>query len=1124
MESATGSTSCQSQVPFVLVSSLEMNVSLGHSTSSNRHPSLVDHSTTLIFTPGNYSLRTTFSIANIKSFTMNGDGATLLFRLSLTNIGYVHLHGLTFTNNPLITVRYVHTFVLENCTLSLPPGSSSRVGLNLYRSNQNRISDSRFERTSITERQSHTALSVKGCTFTNVDGISCITGNFIKIHSSRFENNYAPINVVRGQHSVTVIDCLFDRNSRGAVFGSGDITVMNSSFMSNEVMYESRNYRGGSAIVGEQNINIWNCTFSFYTRDPIVYAFPHYAGSYRIYIINSNFLHSKRAINTGILRDVIITNSNFCNITYCGNGGAIYSSKSVTIMNCTFVDITAVNGRGGAVYSLQGITARDSTFINCSAARDRYDNNYEHGGTLYSEQAINVTSCIISGSFAIGNGGTVYSSQNVTITNTNIINSVSLSGSGGAVYGLNVKVTDSNLIIIRALRDGGAIYGRENVITINSTIVSSIASVGNGGAVYCGKNARVVNVIINGSKASIGDGGAIYSGNDVTAIGSTISECLALNGEGGAIYSAASSASLEREPGFKVIGGTSASSKPNIVFTNCTFKYNLATTGGVLYTYGYYSHYIEFTDCAFDFNEATSNVSGGGVAFIGNSTLAIISSKFKNNRAAGNGGVLDFSFTSMSIEQGSFTNNAANENGGVFYGRNYSINITAKHTDFGHNSAENGGVFYIHRGNSNIKVADHSAFIENSASNHGGVMDIRGVTLTMDMDTMITNNTAGSSGNVISACVSQITAYGLEAWLDPLYPLYCSIYDEGSSYTTSQSTTPDISTAPVTPATEHLKTIDYQTGTYAHDKTETEMFVETTTKRVSAATVHSEETTATQQTKSSIATTTSVMTTSGDISGTKTTNAVTASSSSSTTPQMSTDNITTTPDNTPTQHNPLTISPTLIATTDHDRARPRINGVTDDINVIGGHPVTSASFTPTTDSDAPKDNEDFTVINYSGTSKPTKSHHTTEAPLANPTDSADNTESVTSNSDTDDSKKTDSSATTQFMSISTEEISTSDPNDDKKTATTHIIAEVQANEEDKYSVQSSSQQALLQVAVISLAVLCAICFTVCAIMFVLFFIACRKRSSPPQGYYKKVPLTEKDQDVKLNETKELGKE
>ena len=131
-------------------------------------PTFVDHSTTLIFTPGNYSLCSTFSIANIKSFTVIGDEATLLFHFSLRNIGYVHLHGLIL-NNPSITVHYVHSFVLENCTLSRPPGSSS-VGLRLYGSNQNKIIDSTFERVQIYDSQSRMALSVKGCLFTNTTG------------------------------------------------------------------------------------------------------------------------------------------------------------------------------------------------------------------------------------------------------------------------------------------------------------------------------------------------------------------------------------------------------------------------------------------------------------------------------------------------------------------------------------------------------------------------------------------------------------------------------------------------------------------------------------------------------------------------------------------------------------------------------------------------------------------------------------------------------------------------------------------------------------------------------------------------------------------------------------------
>ena len=99
-------------------------------------------------------------------------------------------------------------------------------------------------------------------------------------------------------------------------------------------------------------------------------------------------------------------------------------------------------------------------------------------------------------------------------------------------------------------------------------------------------------------------------------------------------------------------------------------------------------------------------------------------------------------------------------------------------------------------------------FLENTADYKGGVMDLGGVTLTMDMDTVIANNTAGSSGNVISACVSQITAYGLKAQLDPVYPLYCSIDDEGNSFNPMSHSIMMDATATVTAigsTTEHVQ-------------------------------------------------------------------------------------------------------------------------------------------------------------------------------------------------------------------------------------------------------------------------------------------------------------------------------
>ena len=87
------------------------------------NPTFVYHSTTLIFTPGNYSLPGNpgrFSVANIETFRMIGDRAQLEFQLSLSNIGYVGIHDLTLRETRSsygFDIRDVHHFVIENCIL-----------------------------------------------------------------------------------------------------------------------------------------------------------------------------------------------------------------------------------------------------------------------------------------------------------------------------------------------------------------------------------------------------------------------------------------------------------------------------------------------------------------------------------------------------------------------------------------------------------------------------------------------------------------------------------------------------------------------------------------------------------------------------------------------------------------------------------------------------------------------------------------------------------------------------------------------------------------------------------------------------------------------------------------------
>ena len=541
--------------------------------------------------------------------------------------------------------------------------------------------------------------------------------------------------------------------------------------------------------------------------------------------------------------------------------------------------------------------------------------------------------------------------------------------------------------------------------------------------------------------ASNGNGGGIYSGNDVKAINCNFSECSAPNGIGGAIYSAATD--------------SSAISEPNIVLLKSTFSENSAECGGVLYTSGHYNHHMEYTDSTFIFNEATgtntTKITGGGVGCVRNTTLLIKDSEFKYNEAE-IGGVLDLSFSTVTIEHSSFSQNSADDNGGVFHCQEYSTNFTIAHTIMDLNSARNGGVFYVRRSNSNIKIIN-GKLIRNSASSHGGVMDIRGVTLTMDMDTVITNNTAGSSGDVISACVSQITAYGLEARLDPVYPLYCSIYDEGNSFgphPMSQTISTDDSTAVST--TEQNVIL----GTTSHER-DTESI--TTTVTVSeGGTTNEEMATTTGPTFTAVSFTSD----SPGVLHTDSPYEATTSSLSDTTSQLPFHN-----DASTAKSN--TQTPTMMASTETQSYTDEVTTISVDVTTPGQTTISGST-----------------------------SHDGHDGSTAMPTEFDITTATTITTSETDSPE--------YFLgSTVTTDSSSTDPD---------RFAVLQA-EQDKYNdMWKNNQHNLLQVSIISLMVLCLVCTTVCVMMITLFFVACKRRKSlrlVPQGRYKKLsPIIDKD--------------
>ena len=797
--------------------------------------------------------------------------------------------------------------------------------------------------------------------------------------------------------------------------------------------------------------------------------------SYSILLVETSaFMNSSQAtaIKGDAYSSVTIHSSRFFN-NFATSYGVVYTRGPLEVGDCLFDGNSVQSSEGAIVYSVDDVTITDSRFIRNNASYlhyyYRYNPQYYHysyyrgGSAIRGQGNINIYNCTFS--FYTQTSSVIYSycynryqyyydnpcNQDEPYQ-LHVANSKFYHSSRSIYSSNNVTIEDSSFSnIIAGSGDGGVVYSTKSVTITNCAFINNTAISGNGGVIYSQQWISIFDSVLINSLAQSGNGGGIYSENDVKAINCTISECSAPNGTGGAIYSAA------RDSG--------AIFAPNIVLSKSTFSHNSAECGGVLYTNGHYDHHMEFTDSTFIFNEATgTNTTGGGVGCVGNTTLSIKNSVFNNNMAETVGGVLDLSFSKVTIEHSSFSQNSADDNGGVFHGQNYSTNFTIAHTVMDHNSAGNGGVFYVRRSNSNIKIID-SKLILNSASNQGGVMDIRGVTLTMDADTVIANNTAGSSGNVISACVSKIIANGLEARLDPVYPLYCSIYDEGMSFRPhpmSQTISTDDSATMFTTEQNLIETTSHDGNT------------ESVTMSVSERGTTNEEMTITTS-FSSTARSTSAATFTSDSPGALPTHSpyeATTSSPSAITSRLPSDN-----DATTTESN--TQPPTMIASTE-------TQSYTDEVTTISVDATTPASVNQETSSSpiastSDADNEGSTIM-------PTEFNITTA------------TATTTS--------KTDSP--TYF---SQSKVTTVDA-ESKVTTDLDRFAVLQV-EQDKYDIWKNSQHNLLQVAIISLMVLCMVCIAVCFMMITLFFMACKRRKGLrliTRARYKKLSPIDKDQE------------
>lgn len=260
---------------------------------------------------------------------------------------------------------------------------------------------------------------------------------------------------------------------------------------------------------------------------------------------------------------------------------------------------------------------------------------------------------------------------------------------------------------------GSALPVTEGVLTIEgngATIervgASSFRMITNNG------NLTLNNLTVTGGSASTGAG--IINNNLLTLNNCTLSENRG-GGNGGAIFNPTGSrveatGTLFHRNAANGHSGGVVSSSGEVVFTDCTFTENEASSAGAIGSSGS----VVIDACTFTGNFSTSGL-GGAINNFNNGTLEVTGSTFTGNQAGTSGGAISQRGTSATIADCTFAGN------------------TALTRDGGAINAEVGDV-----------AIEHCVFIDNVAEDHGGAINAA-VPVAMT-DCFVRDNQAGLDG------------------------------------------------------------------------------------------------------------------------------------------------------------------------------------------------------------------------------------------------------------------------------------------------------------------------------------------------------------------------------------------
>jgi predicted outer membrane repeat protein len=430
-----------------------------------------------------------------------------------------------------------------------------------------------------------------------------------------------------------------------------------------------------------------------------------------------------------------------------GDGGAIYSSESLTLVNVTISGNTST-GIAGAVDADPTTPGSNVLVKNCLVTGNTAPDNVIGGLDIEAGKTVEVIDSIITGNSCKTNAGGAFIGNSSTgtiivLSGDTITGNASTGGKGGGVFIGNYSTLPTGVTTISnctisgntSPTVGAGIYENghgEKLNITKSTFSDNIAGTNGGGAYLVGNSLTTISKsIFSGNRTTkntsgYGGGGLLIEGNGVTLQTAKIT---------GTQFTGNQS-SLDG-------GGLYATDGLNLNITGSTFAGNSAASdGGGVRTAGSGALKVNLTVSSGAFsNNVVISDDGGGVSASGAGTVSIIGSKVTGNVAGNDGGGIYANSTAAVLIKGVIA--TANDvtggrGGGLAIEGTSTVNFQVTGGSFTSNSAVNGGGIYIGSSNGSIRGVTISG---NVATSDGGGVEELTSTVTLQI-AKVTANTA----------------------------------------------------------------------------------------------------------------------------------------------------------------------------------------------------------------------------------------------------------------------------------------------------------------------------------------------------------------------------------------------